>query len=61
MNLKVGDFELVFESGDDESLIESGFWMVISMDGNITKELKSWRDSSWLSKTDSRSKKRCRI
>ncbi|MDP2091217.1 MAG: isoleucine--tRNA ligase [Candidatus Gracilibacteria bacterium] len=38
--LEEGDFELVFESGDAGSLIEAGFGMVISMDKNITDELK---------------------
>lgn len=38
--LEEWDFELVFESWDAWSLIEAWFWMVISMDKNITDELK---------------------
>ena len=34
------DFELVFESWEDWTLIEAWFWMVIAMDNNITEELK---------------------
>ncbi|MFK7780661.1 MAG: isoleucine--tRNA ligase, partial [Candidatus Gracilibacteria bacterium] len=38
--LEVGDFELVFETGDKGELIEAGFGMVIAMDPNITPKLK---------------------
>lgn len=38
--LEAGDFELVFEAGESWTLIETGFWMVIAMDNNITEELK---------------------
>lgn len=34
------DFELVYESSDSSAKIESGFGMVISMDDEITEELK---------------------
>ncbi len=47
-NVKVGnfelekwDFELVFETQDKNTSIESWFWMVISMDSNISDELKN--------------------
>jgi isoleucyl-tRNA synthetase len=38
--LEQWDFELVFETWDTWTLIETGFWMVIAMDNNITEELK---------------------
>jgi isoleucyl-tRNA synthetase len=38
--LKEWDFELVFMPGDGEYKIESGFWIVIAMDDEITEELK---------------------
>jgi len=39
--LETWDFELVYESGSSENAIEAGFGMVISMDSNITPELKN--------------------
>ncbi|NVP17464.1 isoleucine--tRNA ligase [Candidatus Gracilibacteria bacterium] len=39
--LEIGDFELVYESGNTANAIEAGFGMVISMDSNITPELKN--------------------
>ncbi|MDD2907221.1 MAG: isoleucine--tRNA ligase [Candidatus Gracilibacteria bacterium] len=39
--LEAGDFELVYESGSSLNAIEAGFGMVISMDSNITPELKN--------------------
>ncbi len=38
--LEKTDFELVFESGDEWTLIEAWFWMVIAMDNEITEDLK---------------------
>lgn len=38
--LEEWDFELVFEAKDTWYLIEAGFWMVISMNNNISEELK---------------------
>ena len=38
--LEPEDFELVFESGDAWTLIETWFWMVIAMDNEITNDLK---------------------
>ena len=38
--LEVGDFELVYEASDSSEKIESWFGMVISMDDEITEELR---------------------
>lgn len=38
--LETWDFELVYEAWDNANAIEAGFGMVISMDSNITLELK---------------------
>ena len=39
--LELEDYELVFESWNAWTLIETWFWMVISMDNEITNELKN--------------------
>lgn len=38
--LDANDFDLVYEATEENSKIESGFWMVIAMDDKITEELK---------------------
>lgn len=38
--LDANDFDLVYEANEENSKIESGFWMVIAMDDKITEELK---------------------